>query len=124
LYSENFDFSCADLRLFDSILGQRIGVALNDYHFESAFFMVKTCIRSIELCGSLLFPFKEETGLDVPQPDAERSTPGEHRLRHDHGRVASVPTMDLVGKIVASVRAESATDRPVILEFDSHVRYR
>ena len=71
---------------------------MKEYHFESEFFMVKTGIRSIELFGSLLFPFKEETMLDVPQADAGRGTPVKHQLRHDHGRVASMPTMDVVGK--------------------------
>jgi hypothetical protein len=87
-------------------------VAPKDCHFESEFFMVNTGIKSIELFGSLLIPFKEKTVLGVPQPDAGRRSPIDHKLRHDYRWVASAPTMDLVSKIFAYVTAKSV---PVIV---------
>ncbi len=87
-------------------------MAPKDCHFESEFFMVNTSIKSIELFGSLLVPFKEKTALGAPQRDAGPRSPVYHKVRHDHGWVASAPTMDLVSKIFAYVTAETV---PVIV---------
>jgi hypothetical protein len=69
--------------------------------------MVNTGIKSIELFGSLLVPFKEKTVLGVPQRDAGQRGPVRHKLRHDHGWVASAPTMDLVSKTLRMLRQKA-----------------